>query len=225
MTISSYTPNPSISAQLFHFTGFDKARNIFKPAADALKILQRILQSRILLLAPNKVYLMLPEGIDIVKAIDTDVHMACLTETPLEFIGSHIAKYGKFGLGFKIGWALRNGGQNVVYCDRNSPNSYTYLIAEIAGHFARTDMTHNIQLVKWVAGLAAITENFELRDEREWRFLRAPMVVGNRRGVEFFAEDLETVICPKAYISNVNETLKLMGFNPKVEPTENYWTA
>jgi hypothetical protein len=157
--------------------------------------------------------------------IDVGVSMACLTETPLKFIASHIAKYGKFGLGFKMEWALRNGGQNIIYCNRNAPNNFTYTVAGIGGYFIRNGAGHDPQKALWIAALAAITESFELRDEREWRFLMAPLVDDKFRAVEFSSNDLQTIVCPKAYIPDIEKTLRVEGFTPNIVPTEDYWSG
>jgi len=212
-----------MSSQLFHFTGFDKSNGSFKPDIDALEILKRILQSHHLLLTPNKVHLKLPKIGDLLSEIDVGVHMACLTETPLQFIAGHIAKYGKFGLGFTIEWALRNGGQNVVYCDSNAPNSYTHTVAGIGGYLIRNGAAYDIQKVSWIAELAAITERFELRHKREWRFLRAPIIDDKLRGIKFSTEDLQTIVCPRLHIAQIRKILEREGFTPNIMPTEDYW--
>ena len=212
-----------MSSQLFHFTGFDKVNGSFKPDIDALDILKRILQSHYLLLMPNKVHLKLPKIGDLLSEIDVKVHMACFTETPLQFISGHIAKYGKFGLGFTVEWALRNGGQNVVYCDPNASNSYAHTVAGIGGYLMRNGAAYDIQKVRWIAELAAITERFELRHEREWRFLRAPIVDDKLRGIEFSSEDLQTIVCPSLHIAEIRRILEQEGFTPNIMPTEDYW--
>ena len=104
--------NETVSSQLFHFTGFDKNTNAYKPDEDALHILESILTSKYLRLSTNESEIHLPPGAH-ARSINMKIKMTCLTETPIAFLSHHVNKYGNFGLGFSVEWALVNGGLNV----------------------------------------------------------------------------------------------------------------
>jgi hypothetical protein len=215
--------NKTISNQLYHFTGYDKINNAFKLDEDAFNILQSILGSQYLRLSPNEVEVHLPAG-GLISSTKVNVKMACLTETPIEFISEHIDKYGKFGLGFSIEWALTNSGLNVIYTEKNNPNSFAHTISEL-GDFFRTNgmLSHDRRAISWIAQLTVITEKFELRHEREWRFLRAPKMLDGYSGIAFSSNDLHTIICPEYYVSKIQDVIANTKFNPEIIPTEQVW--
>jgi len=213
--------NPTISSQLFHFTGVDKIRGSFKPDDEAFNTLISILKSRVLQLRPNTIDLVLPKGVGIITNLKANASIACLTETPIQFIHGHILKYGKFGIGFDVNWALRNGGHNVIYCDRKAPNSYAYTISELGNTLYFNGMlAHDKTATLSFFKLTFITEDFEFRDEREWRFIQAPKIIGEIPSIEFFPEDLKTIVCPESFINQVKDSLKASGFDPDFIPTE-----
>jgi hypothetical protein len=213
--------NPSISSQLFHFTGVNKERGFFKPDVEAFATLKKILNSKYLLLSPNRIQLLFPQDSILMEKIELIIQMACLTETPIEFLTDHIKLFGKFGLGFTIDWALRNGGQNVIYCDSHSPNSFAHTVSEIGNYFAMNGMAHDIRFIRWVSELAAITENFEYRNEREWRFLRASNI-DDQLAIPFQGDDLKTVICPRNFIMGVEEIMRINNLHANLFPTDKY---
>ncbi len=216
--------NPTISSQLYHFTGYDKASNSFKPDDDAFDILKSILQSGYIRLSQNNVKLHLPPN-GRISSTAIDVKMACVTETPIEYIAEHINKYGKFGIGFNIEWGLAHGGLSVIYTQREYPNGLATVISELADFFMSNGMlSHDLRAVTWLSKLSSLTENFELRHEREWRFLYAPTMPDGYRGIMFLPKDITSIICPESYIAKVEDLLANTKFNPKMIPTESVWS-
>ena len=215
--------NVTISSQLYHFTGYDKTTNSFKPDDDAFDILKSILQSGYLRLSQNKVTFHLSSG-GRISSTSTEIKMACVTETPIEYISEHIDKYGKFGIGFSIEWGLAHGGLSVIYTQEEYPNGLATVVSELADFFMSNGMmSHDLRAVTWLSKLSSLTENFELRHEREWRFLYAPTMPDGYRGITFLPKDILSVICPKAYVSKIEDLLANTKFNPKVIPTESIW--
>lgn len=215
--------NNTISSQLYHFTGYDKTTNSFKPDDEAFDILKSIIQSGYLRLSKNDVKLhLLPNGR--ISSTSVDVKMACVTETPIEYISEHIEKYGKFGIGFNIEWGLAHGGLSVIYTKKENPNGLTTVVSELADFFMSNGMlSHDLRAVTWLSKLSILTENFELRHEREWRFLYAPIMPDGYKGITFLPKDILSIICPKPYVSKVEELLANTRFNPKIIPTETIW--
>lgn len=212
--------NETVSSQLFHFTGFDKSNNAYKPDEDAFNTLQSILYSQYLRLSTNEVEIHLPQGAH-ARSINVKIKMACLTETPIRFLSQHMKKYGKFGLGFSVEWALINGGLNVIYVDNNKPNSFAQTISELEWYFIENGaLAHDRRAISLITQLATITERFEFREEREWRFFRAPKMPNGDLGILFTSTDLQTIICPHKFIPRIQEILTKINMNPKIISTE-----
>lgn len=213
--------NQTISNQLYHFTGYDKDQNTFKPDEDSFNILCSILISKYLRLSSNHIGSRL---MGLGESIGGNVKMACLTETPIEFISDHIDKYGRFGLGFTIEWALSNGGLNVIYTDKNNPNNFVHTLSELVDYFLTNgELAHERRSIQWVVQLIAITERFELRHEREWRFFRAPRMLDGFLGIAFSPNDLKSIICPENFISKLHDVLSGTRFTPEIIATEQVW--
>ncbi|HKI44609.1 MAG TPA: abortive infection system antitoxin AbiGi family protein [Balneolales bacterium] len=208
--------NPTVSNTLFHFTGIDCDRGVFKPKEEALNTLKSILGSQHFLLSNNNREWTIFDVKEPVRHMNFDLPMLCFTETPIEFIGMHMGVFGHFGVGMKIEWAIKNHAQNVIYCDRSEPNYYGRILAGVLDfihHNLATDQNTQAKWY-WFRSLVGVTEDIRFRNEREWRFIGR---TENKPGggdsftpthVDFNINDIEVVVCPEDCIPAVHEFLK-----------------
>lgn len=95
-----------ISNTLTHWTGRDK------PDAEAFGIIEKIINTRKLLLTYCPNYPRLPEN----RQIKT--MMVCFTDIPLHLSQEHCARFGKFGIGFSKNKMIQYGANPVLYTTR-----------------------------------------------------------------------------------------------------------
>jgi hypothetical protein len=210
--------NATVSPDLFHFTGIDHKRRVYKPDSVALETLFLILQSSKFLLAMNKREFRLlrtpsaPTGIK----YDFTLPMACFTETPFEFLKQHTEKFGEFGLGLTLEWAMKNAAQNVVYCDPLIPNSYLMAIYDVTNPLFKDSDKSKEPVYPFdgpqhpINEFIAASEDMGYRDEREWRIigrLEKGKVVGPGH-VPFTPDDVTHIFCPQHLIGELTKKLK-----------------
>lgn len=118
--------------------------------------------------------------------------MVCFCDITLSQLMTHIETYGRYGLGMKKAWGIRNGLNPVIYFNRDShmAKSFTELVAQVVTIKGRN-----------VAPLAGVTEylkpykgtlyrsgrvtkkNVRFYDEHEWRYV-PDIVVMKKHGIE-----------------------------------------
>ncbi|WP_157237814.1 abortive infection system antitoxin AbiGi family protein [Desulfobacter curvatus] len=208
--------NPTISNTLFHFTGIDYDRGIFKPKEESLNTLKSILESQHFLLSRNQREWTIFDVEEPVRHMNFDLPMLCFTETPIEYIGMHMNVFGHFGVGMKIDWAIKNHAQNVIYCDKSEPNYYGRILAGVLDFCHNNLATDPNTQAKWYwfRSLVGVTEDIIFRNEREWRFIgRTENKPGGGESftpehIDFDVNDIEAIVCPKACILEVHDFLK-----------------
>lgn len=213
--------NPIVSNTLFHFTGIDHERGIFKPDEEAFNTLKSIIESKQFQLAPNPRNWSIFDTDEPHRHMNFEIPMVCFTETPIEYIGMHMMVFGHFGLGMKIEWAIRNRAQNVIYCDKKEPNFYGRTLAGVLDfihHNLAVDPNTQAKWY-WFRSLVGVTEDIIYRNEREWRVIgRSENKPGGGtyftpKSAEFTVDDIDVVVCPSSLVDDLNIFLnKLPGF-------------
>lgn len=82
-------------------------------------------------------------------------------------------------------------------------------------------LTNDRRAIDIIVQLTAITERFEFREEREWRFFRAPKMSNGDLGISFTSKDLQTIVCPKSCITRLQRILSDTNMNPEIVSAEN----
>ncbi|MEA4905172.1 MAG: abortive infection system antitoxin AbiGi family protein [Bacteroidaceae bacterium] len=95
-----------ISNTLTHWTGRDK------PDTEAFEVIEKIINTKKLLLTYCPNYPRLPEN----RQIRT--MMVCFTDIPLHLSQEHCARFGKFGIGFSKDKMIQYGANPVLYTTR-----------------------------------------------------------------------------------------------------------
>jgi hypothetical protein len=206
--------NLSVSDNLFHFTGIDIERGKKKPDDNAFQTLKDILESGNFRLNRNNRNWAIYADDAPPREMDFDIPMVCFTETPIGFLSNHIEVFGEFGIGMHLEWGIKNGAQNVLYCDSTTTNFYGKTLAGVLEYVHRTLVEGDPQARWfWFRSLVGITENIDFREEREWRILgRTENVPGGGEtfepvSVSFSKKDIVVVVCPSKYISELRTFL------------------
>lgn len=199
--------NHTNSNLLFHFTGATNDKKGHRDDDVAFNTLIKILDCGYFLLTPNKRELVCDKN---TKFGPITVNMCCFTETPIGFIEHHIKKFGYFGIGISMNWALTSGAHNVIYSDNSNPNSYARSLGELYRHALMLDIKTSLEVEKmkshWLIHLVSASEDFRFHDEREWRIVGNGDFLKPFEKAPFEPSDIETLVCPKIFIP------KLMAF-------------
>lgn len=208
-------PNVTVSDTLYHFTGFGGGAG--KTHDEAFSTLTKILGSSVLKLNRNEISWGFKdsEGKKI-TGISFSPFMTCFTETPIEFADGHTRDFGKFGIGFKIDWVVRNKGQNVVYVRDGEVNDLGDAISRMLTHLSIDKLSPDFPR-KWMHQVVHATENMDWRHEREWRIITdKPDIV-----VKFVYSDVDSIICLNSYrpklIGFLDSDPKFVGLKEKIK--------
>lgn len=134
------------------------------------------------------------------------VPMVSFCDIPLSQIKKHINSYGKYGIGLKKEWALRNGLNPVLYIEKESHLAKIFRIAlntvlpginiqdlsitdESVIEVMRFSKNYQGRLVTKKVKI----DNYRFSDEREWRYVPdksdAEIIIGQKR----YIRDKETI--------------------------------
>lgn len=112
--------------------------------------------------------------------------MVCFCDIPLSEVKDQISKYGKYGLGLTKEWAEKKGLNPVLYLDKNSILSISYLkIYErliIDPNKTILDLSIEqkqiVDILRYIKNYqndlirkGQVYKNYRFSDEREWRFV------------------------------------------------------
>jgi hypothetical protein len=112
--------------------------------------------------------------------------MVCFCDIPLSEVKDHISKYGSYGLGLTKEWAENKGLNPVLYLDKNSILSISYL--KIYEKFILDPKTSLfdlsieqrliIDILRYIKNYqddlernGKVYKNYRFSDEREWRYV------------------------------------------------------
>lgn len=103
------------------------------------------------------------------------VPMTSFCDIPLSQVGSHIDKYGGYGLGLKKAWSKRKGLNPVLYLEKHSTILNDVLIREKFMDNGNQAVQGFLRFTKNYEGELRrdgeiINKKYRFYDEREWRF-------------------------------------------------------
>jgi hypothetical protein len=106
--------------------------------------------------------------------------MVCFCDIPLSEIKDHMSKYGNYGLGMTKEWGLRNRLNPVLYLEKNSLLTKSFILSqvrltqpshedELGATKALLDIFRYVKNYEGYRGKP--TPNYRFYDEREWRYV------------------------------------------------------